>query len=414
MEADITATYRVVTPMFLGGANPEEAEFRPASFKGALRFWWRALAWGRVCSQLVEDTGTEPDQEDVLGEIKEQEDWLFGSNAKQARVIFRAEYDPPEILDDGKKLRIPGSGEIVGDGARYFGYGVMGAYGKNKGTLTSGCIVPPFDFTVQAIFKPRSGEVSVDKFEVDLTNTLRPAMRAIGLFGGLGSKARKGYGSLTLLSLDGETLHSAPRAVREQISDLLDLSMTDLHGSDTPYTAFNADCEVYVGHNARSREPIKMLDRLGREMVRQRSWGFKGQLFGFDEKAERNYKPDHDLMKKAKRNKVDDHPDRVVFGLPHNYGKAYSQQVEPAQDGLERRASPLFLKIHQFDDDSTGFVLTFMPAKFLPKPALRVGKNSSVPLKEEGFWKPMRRYIERVTDKNNRRMSLTECQKCQI
>ncbi|HPU57120.1 MAG TPA: type III-B CRISPR module RAMP protein Cmr1, partial [Verrucomicrobiota bacterium] len=44
----LTATYRIVTPMFLGGANPEsQAELRISSIKGALRFWWRALMWGR-------------------------------------------------------------------------------------------------------------------------------------------------------------------------------------------------------------------------------------------------------------------------------------------------------------------------------------------------------------------------------
>ena len=34
----------VVTPMFLGGANVNDAELRIPSIKGMLRFWWRA-AW---------------------------------------------------------------------------------------------------------------------------------------------------------------------------------------------------------------------------------------------------------------------------------------------------------------------------------------------------------------------------------
>ncbi len=36
-------TCEIVTPMFIGGANPNKAELRTASIKGALRFWWRAL-----------------------------------------------------------------------------------------------------------------------------------------------------------------------------------------------------------------------------------------------------------------------------------------------------------------------------------------------------------------------------------
>ena len=33
----------VITPMFLAGADTDKPEIRPASIKGMLRFWWRAL-----------------------------------------------------------------------------------------------------------------------------------------------------------------------------------------------------------------------------------------------------------------------------------------------------------------------------------------------------------------------------------
>ena len=44
----IEATFKVVTPMFMSGADQSQAELRTASIKGALRFWWRALAWERL------------------------------------------------------------------------------------------------------------------------------------------------------------------------------------------------------------------------------------------------------------------------------------------------------------------------------------------------------------------------------
>ena len=63
----ISATYRVTTPMFLGGVpSPEKeeaerlrlspdhrAEFRLPSFKGALRFWWRL--WRGTASRMLLD-----------------------------------------------------------------------------------------------------------------------------------------------------------------------------------------------------------------------------------------------------------------------------------------------------------------------------------------------------------------------
>jgi CRISPR-associated protein Cmr1 len=44
----IEAVYRIVTPMFIGGADQKPNDgVRAPSFKGMLRFWWRALNWGR-------------------------------------------------------------------------------------------------------------------------------------------------------------------------------------------------------------------------------------------------------------------------------------------------------------------------------------------------------------------------------
>ncbi len=44
----LEATFRIVTPMFIGGADQTPSDgIRPPSVKGALRFWWRALNWGR-------------------------------------------------------------------------------------------------------------------------------------------------------------------------------------------------------------------------------------------------------------------------------------------------------------------------------------------------------------------------------
>ncbi len=83
---EIEATYRVTTPMFCGGVNQQEAELRLPSFKGVLRFWWRALAWSRLQGDLKA--------------IKREEDALFGSaDGGQARVSMRLD-------TTGERLRL--------------------------------------------------------------------------------------------------------------------------------------------------------------------------------------------------------------------------------------------------------------------------------------------------------------------
>lgn len=48
----ITFTCEVITPMFLAGADGSTPELRPASIKGAMRFWWRAMNGDLSLDQL--------------------------------------------------------------------------------------------------------------------------------------------------------------------------------------------------------------------------------------------------------------------------------------------------------------------------------------------------------------------------
>ena len=62
---------RSVTPMFMYGADGSTPELRPASIKGVLRFWWRAIH-GDLS----------------LKELHEKEGEIFGSTDKRSKVII--------------------------------------------------------------------------------------------------------------------------------------------------------------------------------------------------------------------------------------------------------------------------------------------------------------------------------------
>ena len=106
-------------------------------------------------------------------------------------------------------------------------------------------------------------------------------------------------------------------------------------------------------------EALELLDLVGRELVRYRSWGHNGKILGNQIDSEQQFKDDHDLMKRAPQDR-NAHPRRVAFGLPHNYGRGADDQVGPAASGLDRRASPLFIHMHQCDDTPVA-VLSFLP-----------------------------------------------------
>ncbi len=387
----ISATYRVTTPMFLGGAEPkQQAELRLPSLKGALRFWWRAMAWERVKD---------------ASRLRDEEAALFGSSDErvgQSKVLVRFSsveprpdvLAPPSVLNDNSRP--------AGMGCGYLAYGVMIGFGRRAGELTRPCLAVPFTFTVSLLLKP--GLKSQQRQEVE------EALKMLGLVGGLGSKSRKGYGSMTLLSLkvDGKETWMSPAKV-EQVADAICaiLGPNRIPASQSgessqnklpEWTAFSTASRIIVVSAANhDRTPLALLDRIGREMVRYRSWGRNGKVLGnIDRELNFKFKDDHDLMV-IQRHPRKTHPKRIAFGLPHNYGKKQDhKEVEP--ESFDRRASPLLIHVHQATENHQPIaVLAFLPSRFLPQQKDRVSVGGSpVNLTTENLWEPVQSFLERM------------------
>ena len=192
MAVEINARYLVTTPLFGRGSDDDRPELRLPSFKGVLRFWWRALAWSRLQGDLAE--------------IRREEDLLFGSaGGGQSRLAMRlAMPDDPAKVAVGDTLKVAKGNGIVGEGARYLGYGVMEAFasrsrGTVAGQLTRACLAAPFQFDVRMRMRERG-------LSDEQQQSVCDALIALGTLGSMGSRSRKGYGSLSLMSLvmDGE------------------------------------------------------------------------------------------------------------------------------------------------------------------------------------------------------------------
>jgi CRISPR-associated protein Cmr1 len=390
MALEIEARYRVVTPLFCGGANPvSSSELRLPSLKGVLRFWWRALAWSRFAGDL--------------DEIKRHEDRLFGSTSTgQAQVLMRLGGSPEcAVLERGEVLTTLDDSP-VGDGARYLGYGVMEAFdshkkGTRKGQLIRACIPGPLSFPVHLRCRDLDAEDAVQ---------LSDALRAVGLLGGLGAKSRKGYGSLVLerLTEDGVECWTPPSDV-----DDLKRAIRGLHGTRVSdglpeFTAISAGSRHILLSGGKA-EPLELLDLVGREMVRYRSWGHDGKILGSVD-SERNFKDDHDLMDSGQRK---GHPRRIAFGLPHNYGPGKGKEVGPKDSGLDRRASPLFIHIHECGGEPVA-VLSFLPARFLPEKRSDISVGGTrVPLADGGsLYEPIHGFLNRLLDSTKRKEPFTD------
>ena len=392
---EIEAKYLVTTPMFCGSAAPARAELRLPSFKSVLRFWWRALAWSRLNGDL--------------DAIKREEDALFGSTERgQSRVLMRLQNAPEaQTLNPGEVLTISAhDSRVVGEGARYLGYGVMEAFAsRNRGTqvgqLIRACLRAPFEAPFEFTVRMRCRRMTKGQLE-----TLKESLITLGILGGMGAKSRKGYGSLSLGSLrvDGEEAWQAPLAPDALGETIAALSPASGPEHMAEYTALTRDSR-HVLATSTKREPVELLDLLGREMVRYRSWGHGGRILG--SQSERNFRTDHDLMK-APSHSRQSHPKRIVFGLPHNYGRGPNNQVAPFDRRLDRRASPLFIHIQQCGETPVA-VLSFLPARFLPrsKSDISVGGERIRQAPESELYQPVHDFLDRLLAVNRRKESFS-------
>lgn len=404
MSVLIEATYRLTTPLFCSGIDPATAELRLPSFKGVLRFWWRALAWSRCNGDLAR--------------IQKEEDLLFGSaGGGQALVLMRFgavgrldRIESRKVLTEAKD-----DARVVGMGARYLGYGLMAAFPSTRtntqaGQLSRAALLAPLNFTVQL----RAS--ALDQAQQSL---LLEALIALGTFGGMGSRSRKGYGSLVLqtLTVDGSSARladaqepwSAPGNAEALQGSIAALQRLANRTGLPEYTAFSSGARHVVLSSEDCEQPLHLLDLVGRELVRYRSWGKDGKVLR-DIPSEKNFQADHHLMKKAPATRSY-HPERIAFGLPHNYGKGKPNEVAPA--GFDRRASPLFIHIHQCGSRPVA-VLTFLPARFLPSAGpgagtaqIKVGGTPIHQKPEPDLYVPIHKFLNRLLDPHHRKEPFT-------
>jgi len=377
----ITAKFAIPTPMFLGDAHQKSSSIRPPSVKGALRFWWRALVWESTFARAKGDCAQ------ALKNLHADETRVFGSaveDQKGGQGIFLLSVD--NSLIDKNTFSKPQNGHqyLLGQGLWSPGKGGS----LNRDPLGTGT------FTLKVLFKPNS--------KIEDQRSLTQAILLWGLLGGLGSRARKGFGSVAIQSIEADGMDldnlKVPQNAAGLKSTLIQV-IGECVAAEPPFTAFSKDTRIDISQTGRNA--LNLLNDIGNEMQMHRSFGRNGEVNG--KPAEQNFRDDHDLAQAAAAGSdVKTHPRRVAFGLPHNYFFSSTKNkldVEPIRNG--RRGSPLFIHIHQFPDGKCCAIQTFLPALFLPdgdKIAMK-GRGRPQPITPNIDWSVITKYMDRF-DKN--------------
>jgi len=354
--------------MFIGDAQQNASGISPQSFKGALRFWWRALAWSRIRSNNNDDVT-------ALKELHQQESILFGSSAEDhgiGLVAIKLKIIKKSILS---KSKLESSYNAHDNFASYaLGQGLLQRK-KKDGNIRAhseylrNALAPNSEFSITLVISNGITEIQI--------KSLKDALVSIGSLGGLGSKNRRGLGSICLIDISNQVI---PRTFEGFLNMVKNLNLGSIGSKNKPKIIYK---------RFKSNNAWEALKNTNEDMQMFRGWG-----------ASFNNKPHAINRKPAKHNaykeKESDHqivydyidnqqhnllPKSIVFGLPRTYGLSNNSvirnnpnkrgrkefKLELANEGRSRRASPVVMHIHQLNNNEIILIQTVFSGYIFPK-----------------------------------------------
>jgi len=159
---------KFITPAFIRGANQRSAELRTASIKGAMRWWFRALAGNYF-------------GDDIEG-LKRAESYVFGSTGQRSRVSISLSVVEPEDFRFDRKFR----------GLSYIWFPIA------RSTPKIGKYYPP---------NTELG-VTIQSYDKRAFNVALISFWTLVSLGGIGFRSRHGAGSMEFTNDEGTGVFS--------------------------------------------------------------------------------------------------------------------------------------------------------------------------------------------------------------
>lgn len=197
-----TLTLQVTTPVFNGGADPDgaagfrpdhEAGVRVASVRGAMRFWFRALA-GTVTGLDVRLLAAL--ERRVFGGIADQR--THGEAAVPSPLILRIPEPPRPSLD---------SSFLRGTEGRWLSYllglGLMKPEKGGGARLLRPCVLPGAETSFEMMVRFRHDRSTADETRQAIEALAFASLWLACTYGGVGARTRRGLGGLRIVGASG-------------------------------------------------------------------------------------------------------------------------------------------------------------------------------------------------------------------
>jgi len=360
----ITFDLETVTPLFLSGADQTTAELRPPAFRGALRYWFRAIAGGIL----------------PIAEVQTWEKKVFGSNDNGGAVIIRVQ--SKEVLSTKILKR---DQETLG--LSYLLFSTYGGGGKSP----RGCFPPESSIKLVLQSRPMAEDGLV---------CLKIATAAMWLLihlGGIGSRSNRGGGNLLAKNkpsmgseinlpelkfrLVAKDINQMSQQINSGIEAIRNLYISIMRGANQNLTSSQnfdilhkntAHLYLWQTDNQEDNEYWDYaLDAIGSRYQQFRS------RYGM--KTNEDYPQVKEWIKTRGASSVQT-VKRAAFGLPIQFYFTSLQKPQntaslEANQGINRSSSPFHIKVLKLGEDNYCILLIYFKTKLLPAGASLVLKN---------------------------------------
>lgn len=326
----ITFTCEVITPMFLAGADGQTPEIRPASIKGAMRFWWRAM---------------HGDWE--LEELKVLEDAIFGGVGKssiRSKILIQA-----GLLDEKavSYFNFEKDGANFSKGTKYLHYTFYNHYIERLG------------YSVGTKFY-----VKMSSIDIDLLQEVSKSFGVLSILGGLGTRSRRGAGAFKIVDIQTEGLSK---------NSLSFYDTKDGKLSRRNFVTFLKTLNLSKNKKCIGQEFSNLSMSLISYKKIEGNWEKAISHVGNIMSAIRKKQDDGSPFRQRDLNK------KAAFGLPINVreeDKTVNLYVKNESGKLEekRRASPIYITVNKVKDTHY-LTVTKLSGRFMPKDSLIIFKK---------------------------------------
>jgi CRISPR-associated protein Cmr1 len=218
---------------------------------------------------------------------------------------------------------------------------------------------------------------------------LKQALLLLHLFGGIGARSRRGWGSIEVdgLGLEAPPDKVAPLAtwIQENLAKVWSSAVYSVDSSEPAFSAFSRGTQIFTTGPRAGDYKAVLLD-----------------LYGHFQRV-RSFRSGRPLAVKDHQEEFDDAqlpsqgitwvPRRLAFGMPYQPGHEKRWSIEyqgrlPSGNGdvVTRRASPLLLKVLRLGPNLHTGVAVFLKSQFFGDPRLKIGaKGKDLTLDFPGY-----------------------------